>query len=138
MVLIDADGAVAGRLSARVAKLLLAGQRVEIINAEKAVMLGKLTAAKQKYLKRRLQTDKQNPEHSPKWPRLPHLFLRKMVRGMLPYKSQRGRDAFKRLRVSEGQAKEGKPKKIPEASSEAKHGMFTIKELCGQLGHKSE
>ncbi len=40
MVVIDADGAVVGRLGARVAKLLLAGTQVEVINADKAVMLG--------------------------------------------------------------------------------------------------
>ena len=50
MVTIDASGAVVGRLCARVAKLLLANQHVEIINADKAVMAGSLSAAKEHYL----------------------------------------------------------------------------------------
>lgn len=137
MVAIDADGAIVGRLGARVAKMLLAGQQVEIINADKAVMQGSLSAAKDKYLSRREQQNKRTPEDSPVWPRAPHLLLRRMVRGMLPHKSQRGRDAYKRLRVVVGSPSEkGKPQKIPEASAEGKHVTFTLKELCIALGGK--
>jgi large subunit ribosomal protein L13 len=133
MVVIDAQGAVVGRLGARVAKLLLSGQSVEIINADKAVMVGSLSAAKEKYLSRRSQKNKRNPDESPHWPRVPHMLLRRMIRGMLPWKSQRGRDAYHRLKVVVGAA-EGKPQKVSEASSEKKHGMFTLSELCFELG----
>ena len=71
MVVIDAKGAVVGRLGARVAKLLLAHQPVEIVNADKAVMLGTLVAAKEKYTSRRSQKNKRNPDESPHWPRSP-------------------------------------------------------------------
>ena len=136
MVVIDADGAVVGRLGARIAKLLLAGNQVEIINAEKAVMLGSLSAAKEHYLSRRGQKDKRTPENSPHWPRAPHLLLRRIMRGMLPWSSRRGRDAYHRLKVVSGEP-QGKSQKITEASSEAKHGFFTLSELCVELGGKS-
>jgi len=136
MVVIDADGAVVGRLGARVAKLLLAGGTVEVINAEKAVMLGSLSSAKEKFLSRRHQKNKRNPEESPHWPRSPHLLLRRMMRGMLPWSSQRGRDAYHRLKVTVGTpAKAIKPTKIKEASSDGKHGMFTLEELCKEIGY---
>lgn len=137
MVVIDASGAVVGRLGARVAKLLLSGQEVEIINADEAVMLGSLVAAKAKYASRRSQKNKRTPEDSPVWPRVPHLLLRRMVRGMLPHKNQRGRDAYKRLHVTVGSATEGKAIKIPEASADEKHGHFTLSELCVALGGRN-
>lgn len=138
MVVIDADGAVVGRLGARIAKLLLAGQHVEIINAEKAVMLGSLSAAKEHYLSRRGQQDKRSPENSPHWPRAPHLLLHRIMRGMLPWGSQRGRDAYHRLKVSAGAATSGKAVKLKEASSDAKHGYFTLADLCRELGYHSK
>ena len=136
MVTIDADGAIVGRMGARVAKMLLSGQSVEIVNADKAVFLGSLSAAKEKYLSRRHQKNKRTPEDSPRWPRVPHLLLRRMLRGMLPWSSKRGRDAYHRLRVAIGAPEGAKAQKIPEASSEGKHGTFTLSELCESLGGK--
>ncbi|MCX6772362.1 MAG: 50S ribosomal protein L13 [Candidatus Micrarchaeota archaeon] len=136
MVVIDADGAVIGRLGARISKLLLAGNQVEVINAEKSVMLGSLPAAKERFLSRRHQKNKRNPEESPHWPRSPHLLLRRMIRGMLPWSSQRGRDAYHRLKVTAGSPPNmGKPTKIKEASSESKHGFFTLEEFCKEVGY---
>ena len=139
MVVIDAQGAVVGRLGARVSKMLLAGKQVEIINADKAVMLGSLSSAKEKFLSRRSQKNKRNPDESPHWPRSPHLLLRRMIRGMLPWSSQRGRDAYHRLKISsgvpEGAALQAKPQVVKEAGSEGKHGMFTLLELCTEVGY---
>ena len=135
MVTIDASGAVVGRLCARVAKLLLANQQVEIINADKAVMAGSLSAAKEHYLSRRGQKNKRTPEDSPVWPRVPHLLLRRIVRGMLPHKSRRGRDAYHLLKVTQGMPEGAKATTIKEASSSSKHGMFTLSELGESLGH---
>jgi large subunit ribosomal protein L13 len=134
MVTIDASNAVVGRLGARVAKLLLANQQVEIINADKAVMAGSLSAAKEKYLSRRHQKNKRTPEDSPVWPRVPHLLLRRIVRGMLPHKSKRGRDAYHRLRVVVGAPEGVKAQRIPEAAADKKKVTFTLEELCGELG----
>ena len=134
MVTIDASNAVVGRLGARVAKLLLANQQVEIINADKAVMAGSLSAAKEKYLSRRSQKNKRTPEDSPVWPRVPHLLLRRIVRGMLPHKSKRGRDAYHRLRVVVGAPAGVKAQRIPEAAADKKRETFTLEELCGELG----
>lgn len=136
MVVIDADGAVIGRLGARVAKLLLAGNQVEVINADKAVMLGSLSAAKEKFLSRRHQKNKRNPEESPHWPRSPNLLMRRIFRGMLPWSSQRGRDAFHRLKVTVGvPGTAGKATKVKEASSDGKHGYFTLEEFCKEIGY---
>jgi len=135
MATIDAQDAIIGRLGARVAKLLLSGEKVEIINPEKALMKGSLEAAKEKYLSRRGQQNKRTPEESPHWPRAPHLLLRRMMRGMLPYWSKRGREAYKRLHVLAVAPAGAKAQKIPEAKAESKHGTFTLGELCVELGY---
>ena len=139
MVTIDASGAVVGRLSARVAKLLLANQHVEIINADKAVMAGSLSAAKENYLSRRSQKNKRHPEDSPVWPRVPNLLLRRIIRGMLPHKMRRGRDAFSRLKTYVGIPRElkGLPLEQPDAAkmrTESNNKYIELGALSKRLG----
>jgi len=104
VVVIDADGLVAGRLASHVAKLLLRGETVVIVNAEKAIISGKKNRVISWYMKRVAEwRTHYNPEkRGPKIPRRPDLILKRMVRGMLPYKQPKGRAAFKRLRVYVG------------------------------------
>jgi large subunit ribosomal protein L13 len=134
MIIIDASNAVVGRLGTKVAKMLLQGESVKIVNAEKAVMIGSLEVAKNKYFSRRSQKNKRNPDESPHWPRVPHLLLRRIIRGMLPWKSKRGRDAFKRLKVQIGEeeVEKEKIKKLEGVYSDK--GSFNLGDLCLALG----
>ncbi|MCX8197136.1 MAG: 50S ribosomal protein L13 [Candidatus Micrarchaeota archaeon] len=139
MVVIDAQDAIVGRLGAAVSKMLLAGKEVMIVNPEKALMKGSLINAKQKYLSRRSQKNKRKPEHSPVWPRVPHLLLRRIIRGMLPWDSKRGKDAYRRLKVMPGGFQPPQaPQPIPEAIAKDKQGTFTLEELCLQLGFQKK
>lgn len=101
---VDASGLVAGRLASFVAKRLLRGERIVIVNAEKAIITGKRQRVLGWYLKRVSEwRTHYNPEKKgPKVPRRPDLMLKRMVRNMLPYKKPRGREALKRLRVYVG------------------------------------
>ncbi|VVB99871.1 50S ribosomal protein L13 [uncultured archaeon] len=108
---------------------------MEIVNAEKAVVLGSMASAKGNFLSRRHQKNTRNPEESPHWPRTPNLLLRRIIRGMLPWSSKRGRDAYHRLKVSVGAPAEGKTTVIKEASAAAKHGYFTLGEFCKEIGY---
>ncbi|MBI4360671.1 50S ribosomal protein L13 [Candidatus Micrarchaeota archaeon] len=103
MLVIDAKGAIAGRLSAFVAKKLLEHEDVVIVNAEKAVISGKPREVVDVYRRRLTMTDKANPELGAKWPRRPDLMLRRIIRGMLPKRAYRQATALKRLRVHMGQ-----------------------------------
>ena len=98
-MIIDAEGNSVGRLGSFVAKNLLKGEKIIIINAEKAIISGNKQDIIKKYLVRRSLKQKANPEHSPKWPRRPDLLLKRIIRGMLPYDKAKGRSAYKRLRV---------------------------------------
>jgi len=94
MKIIDAKDLIVGRMANQVAKLALAGEKVNIINCEKAVITGtrKNILAKIKH-----KRDIGDPYKGPFFPRMPDRLVRRMIRGMLPWKKARGREAFKRV-----------------------------------------
>lgn len=138
MVVIDAENARIGRLSTHVAKALLKGEEVHVVNAEKAVISGNPKDVLAKYQERRSYQYKGNPDKSPKWPKAPHLFVRRLIRGMLPRKKARGRAAYKKLRVYAGkpEAVKGDAKRIEGADMGELCKYMRISELCKLLGHK--
>ena len=98
-MIIDGKDAVLGRLASTTAKKLLSGEEVTIINAEKIILTGRPIEIKKQYLQRRQIG---SPQHGPFFPREPQKIVRRTIRGMLPYKTPRGRTAFKKLRVYTG------------------------------------
>ncbi len=96
MAVIDATGHVLGRLSSDVAKRLLDGEEIVVVNAEKSVITGKRSTIFREYRKMR---DIGGLRGGPKFPRRPDLLLRRTIRGMVPHRKPRGRAAMKRLRV---------------------------------------
>lgn len=96
---VDASGAIMGRLASNIAKRLLEGEAIVIVNSEKAVVSGSRDAILAEYKNRR---DRGTQRFGPYYPRVPHLILKRSVRGMIPYQSRRGREAFRRLRVEMG------------------------------------
>ncbi len=116
MTIIDAEGLILGRLSSAVAKKLLAGEKIDIINAEKAVISGSKYTTLREY-EETLKRGK--TEFGPYFPKRPERILKRTVRGMLPYKRARGRDAMSRLKVHVGSPMEFSGQetiKISEAS----------------------
>ncbi len=101
--IIDANGALLGRLSTHMAKRLLNGEEIAIINAEKAIISGKKASIKEEYkIKRELGTYRKGPF----FPRMPDRIVKRTVRGMIPYQTPHGRAAFKRLKCYIGIPKE--------------------------------
>ena len=103
MIVLDATGWVMGRLASVTAKSLLAGEEIKIVNAEKAIITGSKDYIFNDYGQTRARGHK---ERGPYFPRRPEMILKRTVRGMLPYKLQRGRDAMSRLRVYVGVPRE--------------------------------
>jgi len=96
---IDASGHILGRLSSKIAKRLLNGERIVVVNAEKAVITGDKYMVFERYKEK---YDRGSKEKGPYFPRHPERIFKRTVRGMLPWKSSRGRDAYRRLRVFMG------------------------------------
>lgn len=97
-VVIDAEYCVLGRVATAVAERALAGERVAVVNAELAVITGRKEDVLGKYRKRQ----ELGSDRGPNFPRRPDGILKRAIRGMLPMKSRRGREAFKNVRVYVG------------------------------------
>lgn len=106
-IVVDATDHVAGRLSSHVAKLLIKGNRVSLVNCEKIMISGtrsNIIKEKREFLE---ISSILHPKHGPFHPRRPDTIIAKMVRGMLPYgKKPSGIEAHKRLRTYIGSPKE--------------------------------
>lgn len=136
---IDGKDKVIGRVGSQVAKMLLNENEVVIVNSEKMVMTGHGADIIAKYKQLVELKDKANPEHSPYWPRRPDMFVKRVIRGMLPYKKPSGKAAFKRLRVYIGTPEEFKKAKMHDLKSKKPSEIFentmTIQQLTEKLGY---
>ena len=131
--IIDANGATLGRLSTDTAKRLLGGEEIAIVNSEKAIISGKKSSIKNRYKqKREVGTYRKGPF----FPRMPDMIVKRTVRGMIPYQTPHGREAFKRLKCYIGVPKEfeGKKFEIIEEAQKQPIDYLTIKELSKSLG----
>ena len=84
------------------------------------------------------QKSKQNPEHSPKYPRVPHMLFKRIVRGMLPKRNSRGRDALHRLRAYSGTSVTVDMSKAVRYADIAKkpHKSTTLGAVCAAFSWK--
>jgi large subunit ribosomal protein L13 len=99
-MIIDGEGLILGRLASIVSKKLLDGEEITILNAEKIIISGTKEWAYAKYKQRIDRASISNPRRmGPKYPRRPDDIFRRTVRGMIPYKQAKGRDAYKSLKV---------------------------------------
>ena len=106
-IVVDATDHIAGRLSSHVAKLLLKGNRVSLVNCEKIMLSGTRENIIKEYREFLEISSILNPKHGPFHPRRPDTMITKMIRGMLPFgKKPSGIEAHKRLRAYIGSPKE--------------------------------
>lgn len=105
-IVVDGTNLIAGRLASNVAKLLLDGKRVSIVNCEEIMISGTRTNIINEYRKFLEISSIIHPEHGPYHPRRPDTIIAKMIRGMLPRKKPSGLTAHKRLRSYIGVPKE--------------------------------
>ncbi|AFU59317.1 50S ribosomal protein L13p [Candidatus Nitrososphaera gargensis Ga9.2] len=141
-VVVDATNCIAGRMCSHVSKLLLQGNRVVIVNAEKAMLSGNHYKTIELYKEHLEINSVTNPIHGPFHPRRPDTILSKMVRGMVPKRKSSGMTAFKRLRVYIGVPEEMKGAKM-ESFSDSKitkpeSYYISIGEIAKQIGWKGE
>jgi large subunit ribosomal protein L13 len=137
-VLIDASNLILGRLATFAAKRALQGDEVIVLNAENAVISGTkaniVEEAKRRLRTRTLQSQYKAPTH----PRRPDMYVRRVIRGMLPRRKPKGHAALKRIRVYIGRPEEYREKatvRIPAAeASKLKCSYVTVGELSEEIG----
>ncbi|MHC1626644.1 MAG: 50S ribosomal protein L13 [Methanoculleaceae archaeon] len=99
VTVIDAENLLLGRMASVVARRLLEGEEIAIVNAERAIVSGDRAMVLSRYDQKRKRGSR---EGGPHFPRRPDHIVKRTVRGMVPYKTARGREAFRRLRVYVG------------------------------------
>jgi len=135
----DAKNQILGRFASTVARELLAGKSIAVINSESAIIVGGKRGIVEKYKTRLNLQEKSNPEHSPYWSRRSDMLVKRAIRGMLPYKKATGMNAYRHLLVFMGvPAKFEKTKPIGIKTKDA-NGIYmphmTIRDLSRLLGY---
>ncbi len=97
-VVVDARDCILGRVASEVATRAIAGDRVAVVNAERAVITGNEESTMSVYRKRA----EIGSDSGPYYPKRPDGIMKRAVRGMVPYKTDRGREAFENVRVYVG------------------------------------
>lgn len=95
IVVIDGKDLILGRLGSAVAKRLLLGETIKIVNCRDVVILGRKKFLVEKYKGTFSRTV---TYHGPYYSRSPADIVKRSMRKMLPYRNARGAVAYKRLK----------------------------------------
>jgi len=139
-VVIDATGHIMGRLASVVAKLLLNGKKVHVVNVENCYISGNRRSVIDEWKAFFNVKSRIHPRHTPKHHKRPDRIFTRVVRGMLPRNKPRGRQALKRLRTYHGipeQLRGKKLLKVEDALARRPRPFYlTLGELAKELGWK--
>ena len=120
--------------------ILLQGNHVRVVNAEKSMISGNRYKTIEEYKEYLTIASNTNPIHGPFHPRMPDRILTRMVRGMLPKRKSSGLTALKRLRIYVAVPPDLKNAKLEtfEDSKIRKPSSYfiTLGELAKQIGWK--
>jgi len=93
-MIIDGSNLIMGRLASLVAKKALLGEDIVIVNCQDVIITGRKSDVLLKF-----QTTRARGSHStgPFLHRNPERILKRVIRGMMPYKKPHGKEALKRV-----------------------------------------
>ncbi|MFW6117470.1 MAG: 50S ribosomal protein L13 [Thermoproteota archaeon] len=133
--IIDGEHLIMGRMASLIAKKLMEGERIKVVNAEKVVISGN---KKRKVQEMKKYLEVGHPTKGPFHYRAPDRILRRTVRGMLPYKKTKGKRAYKNLKVFIGvpeELKDSMTETLAEAhAKKLSCPYFTLGELAKEIG----
>lgn len=144
-MIVNAEGQILGRLSTFVAKKALLGEEMIVVNAEKAIISGGKGDISARELAKLNIKNIGNYRKGPFHQRRPDRVVRKSIRGMLPYKKTRGKEAFERVMVyigiPENEIKKNhninvKKTKIQNLKLKKEVKGISVGELCSSIGGK--
>ena len=105
VTVIDGKNAILGRLGSVVAEKIMAGEEVVVLNCESIVITGEKEMVFADY-KARFDRGECKSRKGPFYPRRADLLFKRSVRGMIPWTSTSGRNAFRRLHAYVGTPKQ--------------------------------
>ncbi len=135
VAVVNGEGLILGRMCSKIAKRLLNGEQIIIVNAEKVIISGK---RKSKVAEAHKFLEVGAPDRGPFHSRRPDRIVRKTVRGMVPWAQPKGKLAYKRLKVYLGiplELKDRPLETIEQANAAKLTGPhFTLGELAVEIG----
>jgi large subunit ribosomal protein L13 len=135
VTIINAEGLIIGRMASIIAKRILNGEVITIVNAEKAVISGK---KKSRVMEAKEFLEVGAPRRGPFHYKRPDRIVRRTVRGMVPYKQPKGKQAYKRLKVFIGIPAELKDQKMETLAYAKAEKLtcpyFTVGEFAREIG----
>ena len=131
-IIIDAEGAILGRLCTYIAKEALQGNEMIILNSEKTIITGNKQNIIEKYqIMRGLGGRAQK---GPLYPKKSSMLLKRAIRGMLPsHRVGIGREAFKRIICYDGIPREFEKEKTIKIKVTKPEKFMELKELSERL-----
>jgi large subunit ribosomal protein L13 len=128
MKIINAQGAVLGRLASYVAKELLKGEEISLVNCDDVLITGNKVRIKKDFQEKREKIG--SGQKGPKISRTSEKIVKRCVRGMLPnHRMGRGRPAFKRVKCYAKIPSEFEGKKIIEFEKKKTIKSSKVKEF---------
>jgi len=132
---IDGTNLILGRASAFIAKRALMGEKIDLVNCENMVITGTKKNVIAKYKRKKIMGV---PSKGPFQPKKPDMFVKKVIRGMLPYKQFKGRQALQKIKCHIGSPEsiKGESKSIKQAEVDKVPNLRYIKVevICVELG----
>ena len=130
-IIIDATNSPLGRLASFSAKQALLGRPIVIVNCNSAIISGRKSSIIGEYKIARARGGA--ILKGPNFPKNPERIIKRTIRGMLPYKKGRGRDALKKIICHNDTPKEYENMEKISLQEIFKIKTMTLKELSEKI-----
>lgn len=126
VTVIDGRNLIHGRLASIVAERIMDGEEIVVLNAEAIIITGERDKVFSSF-KAKVDRGDTTKRKGPFYPRRADLLFKRCVRGMIPWMTTSGRDAYRRLHVFVGTPKQYQDveKEIPEGAKRKITGKYT-------------
>jgi len=137
-MIIDISNSVLGRVATVVAKKALLGETVHIVNCENAIITGSKSRLMADFKQKR---ERGIPLKGPYYPKQSDRIVKRAIRGMLPYKKPKGREAFERVKCYVGVPEKFENQKLEKIEGTDRSKLpnlkyLYLKDIAKQLGGK--
>jgi large subunit ribosomal protein L13 len=128
MKFINGKGIVLGRLASFVAKEILKGEEISVLNSNLVIITGNKKTTEREFKEKRSRFG--HSQKGPKHPATSEKIVKRAIRGMLPnHRIGRGKEAFKRVKCYVGIPKEFVNEKIITLTENKKIKFAEVKEF---------
>jgi large subunit ribosomal protein L13 len=98
-IVYDATDLIMGRLCSHIAKQLILGEKIEIVNIDQCIITGRPDEI---YARYKVHREKGRPTKGPFIHRKEKDLFKRSLKRMLPFKTTRGQEALDRIKVYKG------------------------------------